>query len=130
MFTVAIAVFALVQVPPDVASVREVVKLIQKGVVPPDIETGGLFITLSVCGAEQPFVPVYIAETVLTVVPATNMPVDEPMDAMVVLLLVHDPPLGVPVNVAVVLTHIEVAPDTVGKEFTVITCEVLPHVVT
>jgi hypothetical protein len=92
----------------------------QKPEVPPLIAAGTRLVMVSTCVAVHPSVPKYDIVVVPTVVVAETKPNDGSIVATDVLLLLHVPPLGVPVSVVEVEIHIvEAPPDIVGVALTV-----------
>lgn len=73
-----------------------------------DIDGKGSIVATAV--ALQPVLSVYVIVAVPAAIPFT-IPVDEPMVAMVVLLLLHVPPLVASVSVVLPLTQALAVPD-------------------
>ena len=106
VFTVAIDVLLLLQLPPGVASASVVVYPLHILGVPVIAESA-----FTVIGNvdPQPVGRVYVIITVPAAPPVTT-PVDDPMDATDVELLPHVPPPGEQLNVADKLPHMVLGP--------------------
>lgn len=104
--TVASDVLLLLQLPPAVASVSVAVKPAQTFDVPPML-AGELTLTTAVAIQPAPRSYVMLAVPLLT---AVSTPLDEPIVAIAVLLLVHVPPAAPPLSVDVVAAQRESEP--------------------
>ena len=101
LVAMATAVFRLVHSPPVVASDKLMVLPPQNDVPGPVISIGVLLVIVSVSATEQPFI-VYDIVVVPALAAPVTIPLEEPIVALLVLLLVQLPPPGVAVNVVVV----------------------------
>jgi len=120
---VAIEVVPLLQVPPLVESLNAVVNPVHTTAVP---VIAGTAVTVIVVIRMHPVLSIYVMMAVPVLMPAA-IPVDEPMVAIPLLLLVQIPPETELFKVVVEPIHAIVAPViTGGREFTV-TIIVLLH---
>jgi hypothetical protein len=110
--TSATVVLLLLHAPPPVLLASVTFSATQIATLPPDIAAGkGLTVMFLICWQPVPSVYVIIA------VPASTpiaVPVEEPMTATAVLLLLHVPPAGLLVNAVVESTHKSELPDIVA----------------
>ena len=116
-FTVAAAVLLLLHVPPDVASVKVVVRVAQRVLAP--VTAAGVGLTVNGVDTAQPVGNVNVIVNVPADAPET-IPVLAPTDAKVGLLLVHVEVPETSVSVVVEPTQTFVIPPiAAGNGFTV-----------
>ncbi len=116
--TVATAALLVLHVPPDVALASVVVKPIQTLGLTVGVMVAGAAVTVNSENIEQVFL-VYVMFTVPALWPVTT-PLAEPTVATEVLPELHVPPVGAPVRVDVVPSHVDNEPlMPVGSALTV-----------
>ncbi len=107
LLTVARAVLLLLHKPPVGLEASVIIAPVQT--VPAPVIAVGAVLTFTVVVTEQVVGKVYVI-TVLPIVNPFTTPVDEPIVATAILLLLHVPPLGPVANVVELPAHTVVAP--------------------